>query len=82
MRIQAAFKFQKKRGRKQKDLSKDKIDLIKQKWKKYRRGAVAIATELREKHDLRSNVKVHKDFLDNNIRKENENKKGKKKDRV
>ncbi len=71
----------KKRGRKPyREYSEDLVKKIKQIWKKFRMGAVAIATRLRERHDIKiDNNKVHEILLENNMARENDNKKGRKK---
>ncbi|MFW6197118.1 MAG: helix-turn-helix domain-containing protein [Thermoplasmatota archaeon] len=71
----------KKRGRKSnREYSERLINLVKRKWKKYRMGAVAIADLLRDKHDIKvDNNVVHMILLENNMAKENDNKKGRKK---
>ncbi|MFW6376256.1 MAG: hypothetical protein ACOCZJ_03760, partial [Thermoplasmatota archaeon] len=71
----------KKRGRKSnKEYSERLINLVKRKWKEYRMGAVAIADLLQDKHDIKvDNNVVHMILLENNMAKENDNKKGRKK---
>ncbi len=71
----------KKRGRKPyREYSDEIIDLIKRCWKKHRMGAVAIAERLRENHGVKiDNNFVHMILLENNMARENDNKKGRKK---
>ena len=71
----------KKRGRKKsREYSDDVIKRIKEIWKKFRMGAVAIAERLRERHGVKiDNNKVHEVLLENNMARENDNKKGRKK---
>jgi len=71
----------KKRGRKKsREYSDDVIKRIKEIWKKFRMGAVAIAERLRERHGVKiDNNKVHDVLLENNMARENDNKKGRKK---
>ncbi|MGM0405843.1 MAG: hypothetical protein ACQEQM_06860 [Thermoplasmatota archaeon] len=71
----------KKRGRKSyREYSDEIVDLIKRSWKKYRMGAVAIAERLREEHEVKiDNNFVHMIMLENNMARENDNKKVRKK---
>ncbi|MFP4142787.1 MAG: IS481 family transposase, partial [Thermoplasmata archaeon] len=71
----------KKQGRKKtREYSEELIEQIKKIWKKFRMGAVAIAERLRERHGVKiDNNKVHNVLLENNMARENDNKKGRKK---
>ncbi len=73
----------KKRGRKPRTIdSEDTTELVKRYWKKYRMGAVAIAEMLRARKGIKiDNNLVHKILLENNMARENDNKKGRKKRR-